>query len=143
MFAASNPWLLAAAGLSGIAALLHIAIVFGGGPWYRFFGAGEKMASAAESGRAYPAIVTLGIATVLFAWAAYALSAAGSIQPLPFLKWCLAAITAIYLARGLAIVPVFLFARQYASPFLIWSSVICLGYGLVHLVGVLQVWSVL
>ncbi len=135
-----NPWLLAAAALSGVAALLHVAIVFGGAPWYRFFGAGERMASAAEAGRAYPAIVTLGIALVLGLWAAYALSGAGLLAALPLLKWCLAAITGVYLLRGLAIFPLFLFAREQATPFLLWSSLICIGYGLVHLFGTVQVW---
>lgn len=140
MFTFSNAWLLAAAALSAVAALLHVAIVFGGAPWYRFFGAGERMASAAEAGRAYPAIVTLGIALVLALWAAYALSGAGLLAPLPLLKWCLAAITAVYLLRGLAILPLFIFARAQVTPFLIWSSVICIGYGVVHLVGTVQVW---
>lgn len=140
MFTSLNAWLIVAAALSAVAALLHVAIVFGGAPWYRFFGAGENMASAAEAGRAYPAIVTLGIALVLALWAAYALSGAGLLAPLPLLKWCLAAITAVYLLRGLAILPLFVFARGQATPFLIWSSVICIGYGVVHLVGTVQVW---
>lgn len=136
-----NTWLIVAAALSTVAALLHVAIVLGGAPWYRFFGAGESMASAAEAGRAYPAIVTLGIAGVLALWAAYALSGAGLLAALPFLKWCLAAITAVYLLRGLAVFPFFLFAREQATPFLVWSSVICIGYGVVHLVGIMQVWG--
>jgi len=136
-----NSWLVLAAALSGVAALLHVAIVFGGAPWYRFFGAGEAMASAAESGRAYPAIVTLGIALVLGLWAAYALSGAGLLSPLPSLKWCLAGITAVYLLRGLGIFPLYLFAREQATPFMVWSSIICIGYGVVHLVGTMQVWS--
>ena len=135
-----NSWLVVAAVLSSVAAFLHVAIVVGGAPWYRFFGAGESMASAAEAGRAYPAIVTLGIAFVLGLWAAYALSGAGLLAPLPLLKWCLAAITGVYLLRGLAIFPLFLFAREQATPFLVWSSIICIGYGVVHLVGTMQVW---
>ena len=59
----------------------------------------------------------------------------------PLLKWGLAAITAIYLVRGLAIVPVLVFARAQATPFLVWSSIICIGYGVVHLVGMVQVWN--
>lgn len=141
MLANHNSWLIVAAVLSAVAALLHIAIVFGGAPWYRFFGAGERMASAAEVGRAYPAIVTLGIAVVLALWAAYALSGAGVLSTLPFLKWCLAAITGIYLLRGLAIFPLFLFVREQTTPFLVWSSVICMGYGVVHLVGIISVWN--
>jgi hypothetical protein len=140
MNAPYNSWLIAAAALSAVASLLHIAIIVGGGSWYRFFGAGERMALAAEAGRAYPAIVTFGIAVVLAIWAAYALSGAGLLAALPLLKWCLAAITAVYLLRGLAILPLFLFAREQVTPFLIWSSVICLGYGVVHLIGTMQLW---
>lgn len=135
-----NTWLIAAAALSFVASLLHVAIVFGGAPWYRFFGAGEKMASAAEAGHAYPAIVTLGIAITLALWATFALSGAGLIPPLPLLKWGLITITAIYLVRSIAIIPLLLFARAQATPFLVWSSVICIGYGAVHLVGIMQIW---
>lgn len=136
-----NAWLITGAILSGIAALLHVAIVFGGAPWYRFFGAGERMASAAAAGRLYPAVVTFGIALVLDIWAIYALSGAGILPAFPLLKWGLVAITGIYLLRGLAIIPLLIAAREKATPFLIWSSVICVGYGVVHLVGVAQVWG--
>lgn len=136
-----NIWLIFAAFLSAVATLLHVGIVFGGGPWYRFFGAGERMASAAEAGRAYPAVVTFGIAFVLGCWAAYALSGAGVIAALPLLKWGLAAITVIYLVRGLALFPLLFFAREQATPFMVWSSLICIGYGVVHLVGVTQAWE--
>jgi hypothetical protein len=133
--------LIIAAGLSAVAALLHVGIIFGGAPWYRFFGAGERMASAAAAGRAYPTIVTSGIAALLGTWAAYALAGAGVIAPLPWMKAALALITAVYLLRGFAIVPLLLFARPKATPFLIWSSLICIGYGAVHLAGVAQAWD--
>jgi len=141
MLSPYNTWLVVGAVLSGVAALLHVAIVFGGAPWYRFFGAGERMASAAAAGRFYPAVVTFGIALILGCWAAYALSGAGVLPALPFLKLGLATITAIYLLRGLAIIPLLVAAREKATPFLIWSSVICVGYGVVHLVGLAQVWG--
>lgn len=136
-----NIWLIGGAVLSGIAALLHVLIVWGGAPWYRFFGAGEDMASAAAAGQLYPAVVTLCIALVLSAWAAYALAGAGVLTALPRQKAALVAITAIYLMRGLAILPLLVFASQQATPFLVWSSLICLGYGIVHLIGVAQVWT--
>ncbi len=143
MPAVPNFALVFAAVLSAIAALLHIAIIFGGASWYRFFGAGEKFASAAAAGRRYQDVVTAGIAGVLFVWAAYALSGAGVLPRLPFLKLALWLITAVYLLRGLALVPLLLFARSKATPFLIWSSLICIGYGGVHLVGVTQAWPAL
>ncbi|MBS0353164.1 MAG: hypothetical protein JSR83_04590 [Proteobacteria bacterium] len=136
-----NIWLIGGAALSAIAALLHVLIVWGGAPWYRFFGAGEDMASAAAAGQLYPAVVTLCIALVLSAWAAYALAGAGVLTALPRQKAALVAITAIYLMRGLAILPLLVFASQQATPFLVWSSLICLGYGIVHLIGVAQVWT--
>ena len=34
--------LVVGAGLSIVAALLHVACIFGGPSWYRFFGAGDR-----------------------------------------------------------------------------------------------------
>lgn len=138
---APNKFLLTAASLSATAALLHVAIIFVGARWYRFFGAGEQMARLAESGHWYPPVITSGIALVLAIWALFALSGAGVVRPLPFVKPALCIITAVYLLRGLVIVPIFIFAQQQATPFWFWSSAICLMYGVVHLVGLTQVWS--
>lgn len=136
-----NAWLVLGAALSAIAALLHVAIIVGGAPWYRFFGAGERFARAAERGEIWQHVATLGIAAVLALWAAVALSAAGVIDRLPLLGWALVIITAIYLLRGLVLLPALVFARGKVTPFLVWSSLICLGYGVVHAVGLSQVWS--
>ncbi len=138
-----NTALVVAACLSAVAAVLHVGIVVGGAPWYRFFGAGERMASAAAAGRVYPTIVTLCIATVLALWSTYALSGAGVIEPLPLLRWALIAITGIYLLRGLAIVPLLVFARARSTPFLLWSSLVCIIFGAVHLLGLSQIWVLL
>jgi hypothetical protein len=129
--------------LSAVAALLHLGIIAGGPAWYRFFGAGERYARAAAEGRWYPTIVTLGIAAVLFAWSAYALAGAGVVKPLPFLKAALVAITAVYLMRGIAFAPLVLAKGGTITPFVVWSSVICFGYGVVHLVGLVQRWTAL
>jgi hypothetical protein len=129
--------------LSFVAALLHLGIIAGGPAWYRFFGAGERFARAAAQGRWYPAIVTLGIAAVLFAWSAYALAGAGVIGRLPFLKAALVAITAVYLVRGVAFAPLVLAKGGTMTPFVVWSSVICFGYGVVHLLGLVQRWAML
>lgn len=135
-----NPWLVAGAVLSGIAALLHVGIVIKGAAWYRFFGAGERFARAAEAGQRWQDMVTLGIAAVLGLWAAYALSGAGVLAPLPLPKLALVLITAIYLLRGLAVLPALAVAPGKVTPFLLWSSVICTVYGTVHLLGLVQVW---
>ena len=136
-----NTTLIFAASLSAVAVLLHVGIIIGGPPWYRFFGARERMGSAAANGRSYPALVTSGIAAVLALWSAYVLSGAGIIAPLPLLKLALIVITSVYLLRGLAILPLLTFARSKSTPFLLWSSLVCIVYGAVHLLGLSQVWS--
>jgi hypothetical protein len=129
--------------LSFVAALLHLGIIAGGPAWYRCFGAGERFARAAEQGRSYPTVVTLGIAAVLFTWSAYALAGAGIIDGLPFLKAALVAITAVYLVRGVAFAPLVRARGGRITPFVVWSSAICFGYGVVHLLGVVQCWDAL
>lgn len=138
-----NAALAVAGSLSALVALLHVAIIFGGGPWYRFFGAGERMAVAAESGRLYPAVVTALITLVFAAWAVYAFSGAGLLPPLPLRKPVLVFIAAVYLGRGLLIAPL-LVRKGFRPPvFVLWSSAISAGIGAAHLVGVLQTWTAL
>ena len=129
--------------LSAVAALLHLGIIAGGPAWYRFFGAGERFARAAADGRWYPTVVTLGIAAVLFLWSAYALAGAGVVVRLPLLKAALAGITAVYLVRGIAFAPLVLAKGGALTPFVVWSSMICFVYGVVHLVGLVQRWTAL
>ncbi|HEY5800510.1 MAG TPA: hypothetical protein VIT92_09835 [Burkholderiaceae bacterium] len=134
----TNHALQIGAALSAAAGLLHVAIILGGPRWYRAFGAGERFVYAARQGSWRPALITGGIALVLFCWSAYALSGAGMIAPLPLLGPALAGITAIYLLRALAIVPLELFAPGRSTRFLRWSSAVCLVYGAAHLAGTVQ-----
>lgn len=136
----TNISLALGAALSSIAALLHISIIINGASWYRFFGAGEQFARAAERGERWQDVITFEIAVVLFTWAAYALSGAGVFSRLPLLRYALVIITAIHLLRGLVIVPMVLFSFDKVTPFWVWSSLICLGFGIVHAIGLAQVW---
>jgi hypothetical protein len=77
-----NKWLAAAGLLNLAAAVLHLVIIVGGPPWYRFFGAGEGMARAAENALWMPTIITLGIASILFGWSLYAFLGGGD-HPTP------------------------------------------------------------
>ena len=133
-----NNWLIAGAFLSAAAAVLHVAVIFGGPDWYRFFGAGEPMAQMAERGSLIPAIVTAGIALVLATWAAYALAGAGLIRRLPLMRTALITISSIYLLRGLLIVP--LTFQPKATAFDYWSSLIVLGFGLTYAIGTACAW---
>ncbi|MFZ5636204.1 MAG: hypothetical protein ACOY82_06405 [Pseudomonadota bacterium] len=138
---APNPWLLAAAALSAIAALLHVGCIVFGATWYRFFGAGERMARMADAGDWRPAAITSVIVAVLGVWALYALSGAGAIGRLPLLRAGLCAITAIYLLRGAVGAAHAAFGAGGDAGFWWWSSAICLGFGLVHLFGLWQAWD--
>ena len=138
-----NWWLIAGGLLSAVAALLHLAIIAGGPEWYRFFGAGEGMARAAERGSPTPALITIGIAAVLALWSAYAFAGAGLIPRLPLMRTALVLITGIYLLRALALLPMLALKPQLAGPFEVWSSLIVLAYGLAYGMGTLRAWPAL
>ena len=140
---APNPWLVAGGILSALAAILHLAVIAGGPDWYRFVGAGEEMARMAEQGLLRPALITIAIAAILGIWSAYAFAGAGLIPRLPLMRTALVAITAVYLLRGLALVPLALLRPALIDPFALWSSLIVLAYGLVHAVGTLRAWPAL
>jgi len=137
-----NNWLIVAGALSAAAAVLHLLVIVGGPGWYRFFGAGEAMAQAAARGSPMPALVTSGIAAGLFLWAVYAWSGAGLMRRLPLLRTGLVVISAIYLARGLML-PGALAMGKAPDAFGWWSSLIVLGYGIVHAVGTWRAWPAL
>lgn len=136
-------WLTVAGILSALASLLHIGVILGGPSWYRFFGAGEDMARAAERGSAMPVLVTLAIAAMLLVWALYAFSGAGLIRRLPLLRTGLVLIAAIYLLRALSLGPLFLLKPRLVDSFAIWSSAIVLVYGLAYAIGAWRAWPLL
>lgn len=138
---AGTPWLVVAGWLSAAAALLHIGCIGGGPDWYRFFGAGETMARAAERGEWMPTLLTLGIAAILAIWAAYAFSGAGWLPRLPLLRTGLVTIAAIYLLRALVFVPLHFSRPQHTDAFAIWSSLIVLVYGIAYAVGTWRAWA--
>ena len=97
------------------------------------------MATAAERGSPVPALVTIGIATVLAVWAAYAFAGAGLIRRLPLMRTALVLISAVYLGRGL-LLPVALAAGREPDAFGWWSSLIVLAYGVAYAVGTWKAW---
>ena len=140
-------WLLCGALLTGAASLLHLCIIFGGPDWYRFFGAGERMARLSARGSAYPTFVTAGIASVLALWALYGLSGAGVIRRLPLLRPALLLVAVVYLARGALGIPLVLFAENpYADElkgrmtFMVVSSLVCVFLGFCYAFGAARVW---
>jgi hypothetical protein len=136
-----NVFLTIAGTLSAVVAILHLGCIYFGAPWYRFFGAGEQMAVLAAQGSIQPTLITSGIVLILLIWSLYAFSGASVISRLPLTRLALILITLIYLVRGIA--GFFLVSSPMGrSPeFWVWSSLICLCFGLVHLIGLKQQWA--
>ena len=99
------------------------------------------MAVLAEQGNIRATLITTGIALVLSIWSLYAFSAAGVIFRLPLIRLALILITLIYLVRGVAGLFLISSPMGRTPEFWVWSSVICLTIGLIHLVGLKQQWA--
>lgn len=131
------------AALSATAAVAHLACILIGAPAYRFMGAGERMARAAEAGRLRPTLVTLVITMILLLWSAYALSGAGVIGPLPLIKFVLGLACTVFLGRAVAfplLKPAF---PENSNTFWLFSSGICGFIGLAYAYGTLSLWQTL
>lgn len=139
--AASSPLAFAAV-LTLIAALMHLLVIVQGPRGYRWAGAGNRIVAAAKAGKQYPAAITGVICMVLMAWATYALSGAGLIAPLPLLRPVLVAVTSVFLLRAL-LGPLLLIGNGRSARFVWVSSALCLLYGLLYLIGLVQRWNVL
>ncbi|WP_111642822.1 hypothetical protein [Marinimicrobium alkaliphilum] len=135
--------LIAAAFFTALAALAHIGCIVFGAEWYRFFGAGEEMARMAEAGHWYPAAVTAAIVALLLIWSLYALSGAGVIRRLPFLRLALCLIAAIFLVRGVAFVGLMPAFPENSLTFWLVSSSICLVLGALYAFGTYHKWTAL
>ncbi len=136
-----NIFLIIGAALSALAALLHAGCILFGASWYRFFGAGERMARMAAAGHWYPTVITSVIVVILSCWSVYALSGAGVICRLPLLRPVLCIVTGIYMLRAVAFAPFHRYFPGNSAAFWLLSSAICFVIGLVHLVGLWQAWA--
>ncbi|MDP3092293.1 MAG: hypothetical protein Q8N04_16595 [Nitrospira sp.] len=99
------------------------------------------MAQMASTGHWYPTVVALIIAAVLSVWSLFALSGAGVIRKLPLVRLALCAITGLYLLRALAIPALIPYSPGNSTAFWFWSSAICFVFGVVHFIGLRQVWE--
>lgn len=91
--------------------------------------------------------VSFGVSALLTLFGLYALSGAGRIQPLPWLKPVLVVVTLAYLIRGLVLVPelfviwgILDLSVPVAQRF-IWFSGGALLLGLLHLAGIFWGWK--
>lgn len=142
----SNKCFIIGATLTFLGAVLHIAIIIVGADGYLASGAGEELAQLARSGSVYPAFLGSILVGIFLGWSLYALSGAGIIRRLPFLKVCLILIAGLCTVRGLYgfFIPV-LFNSPYVAAlglwFWIYSSAIWLTIGLLYSAGIRYNWG--
>ena len=136
--------LLAAGLLSTGIALLHVIIIFGGAPAYRYFGAGEQMARQAEAGSYFPGLLTATVTLFFAVFAFYAFAGATVAPRPPLLRTGLILIGVIYTLRGLLLAPQLVAylanAPLLASKGLVFSTVSLL-IGFVYRFGTWQAWG--
>ncbi len=116
----------------------HVGIAAIGPRAYVYFGA-VSLAAPAGRGELWPAALTFAIALVFAAWGMWAFSGAGVLRRLPLLRTVLVAITALYLLRGLVVIPDvlrLLAGAGYPLRQTVFSAV-ALGLGLTHAFGTL------
>lgn len=142
----SKYWFILGGVFSIAIAILHLAIIFGGAPAYRYFGAGEEMAQMASSGSVLPALVTFFIAVIFAIWGLYAFSGAGLIRRLPLLPVGLVVISSIYTLRGIGVIPQIVWvvnSPKSVSPQGLIFSLASLLVGIVYFVGTIATWRTL
>ncbi len=127
--------------LTIIVGVLFLAVIVGGPDWYRFFGLGEQAASQVEQGLLKPHALTFLLAVTLIIWGCYAFSGAGLLKRLPLLKPSLVWITIIFLLRGVAFIPAYLFEPNGVDNIIIVSSFLCLTFGITYAIGLKEVWA--
>ena len=127
--------------LMAITALAHLACIVIRAPAYRFMGAGERMASAAEAGKLEPTITTLVIACIFGLCSFYAISGAGIATKLPFTKYVLILISAVLIARAFAFPLLKPSFPDNSESYWLISSGICLIVGGLYAFGTALRWS--
>lgn len=128
---------------SAVLALIHVAVIAIGPRGYRYFGAPDEFAQQAAAGSIIPAMLTGGFALIFALWALYGLAGARLIRRPPFVRAGLVVIAAVYMLRGLSIVPeTLVWARsdgELPTRFLFFSLA-SLVIGLCYTLGTRQAW---
>jgi hypothetical protein len=121
-------------------AVLHLIIILIGGDAYRYFGAGEEMATMDEAGSLSPGLITLLVTFFFILFGLYGLSGAGKIRKLPLLDVILMVIASIFLMRGASVIAdIYLlnFSTGHEAQ-MIWFSLVALVIGICYSMGIYQ-----
>lgn len=138
-----KPYLIAAGAASAAIGVLHLVVIAIGGPAYRYFGAGERLAQRAEAGSLQPAVMTLIIALAFLFLAAYGFAGAGLVRKLPLTRAALVASAVVFLLRGLSVIPeaLALHAGRSVPPRYLVFSLVSLAIGICYGLGTMRAWA--
>lgn len=134
--------ILIAAGVLSFAVALFQAVIGFSPSLSIYFGAPESLANNAWS----LIIVSLSIAAILAVFGIYAISGAGIIRPLPWLRPILIIISGFYILRGLLLIPEILVVIGIidlsipVAPRFIIFSIVPLLIGIFYFVGTVGGW---
>ena len=126
--------------LMACVSLFHFACAVIGPAAFRASGS-ETMASAVESGAAWPTLLAAGLGVVFAILVLYPLSAAGRFRRLPLVRVMIVATGAVFALRGIALVPESLALLRTHDTVLIrnlFYSAVALLIGALYLLGLLS-----
>lgn len=121
------------------AAVLHLATIPFGAEGLRYFGAHQRLVELAETGSSIPLLATGAIAAALGTAGVYARAQIGWGRPLPCQQLIYVTITAIYVVRGMALLPqlvLHVFDVDIGPAREIVFSAVALTLGLLHIPGI-------
>ncbi len=121
--------------------LLHILIIFGGYYWHQYFHAPQFILESVSAGTWLAPIAGIIVASLFILSGLYALSAAGLVRRLPFLKLGLLVIGILFTVRGLLLFHLIYWKPEVIDAFRVISGLIFLFSGLAFLVGTYFRWS--
>lgn len=124
-------------------ALLHVSAIVMGAPAYRYFGAPDEFALQSEAGSSAPDVPTAIFAAIFAIWAVYGFAGARLIRRPPLVRLGLVVIAAVYILRGLSVIPEALLLLRDADAFpprFLVFSLLSLAIGVVHAAGTKQAW---
>lgn len=127
--------LTAAALMAVVTALAHMSCIFLGASCYKAQLAPPLIVRSAVEGTLVAPIGTILVSSLFLACALFAISGAGMIRRLPLTRIALMTISIVCLVRGLATIPLFLYAPALTSTFDIVAGGIWFVVGCLYLYG--------
>jgi len=123
-------WIGIAAAIAAVGALIHVAAIFGGAPWFEFFGAPPQIVASARAGTWLAPVGSLVIAGLMLVCCWYAAATLGLFRKPPLHRTGLATIAGLCLLRGLSALPLAVFRPELITTFEMIASVVWFLAGL-------------